>query len=173
MNWQSIIIASAMLMSLVVAFFFVTGLLESATRKARDRQQRFVFPAVMWLRGVYLGSILMGLVVMAGTYREGDSWGIVILPLVFVLLGFFAWPRAIEITESQIRQRRALFGFKQIRFSDIQSVVCDPGRNEIVIFGRNKDAIVHTKMHVDGEKFLRRINSLTGVNAYSVGDLDR
>jgi hypothetical protein len=172
-NWRLMVTVSAILTFLVFVFFFVTELLEFATEEARERQLRFIFPAVMWLRGIYLVSILMGFTVMAGEYREGDPWGIVVLPLVFVFLGFFAWPRAIELTESQIRQRRTLFGFKQIRFSDIESVVCDAGRNEIVIFGKNKDAIVHTTMHVDGERFLQRLKSLTGKNAYSVGDLEQ
>jgi hypothetical protein len=172
-NWRLMLTVSAILTFLFFVFFFVTELLEFATEKARERQLRFVFPAVMWLRGVYLGSILAGFIMMIGECREGNPWGIVALPLLFVFLGFFAWPRAIEFTENQIRQRRTLPGFKQIRFSNIQSVVSGPSRNEIVVFGKNADCIVHTTMHVDGDRFLQRLKSLTGKNAYSVGDLEQ
>lgn len=171
-NWRLMITVSAILTGLVFIFFFVTELLEFAMEDVRERQLRFAFPAVMWLRAAYLGSILMGFIITVGEYRERDPWGIVVLPLIFVLLGFFAWPRAIEITESRIRQRRILFGFKQIRFSDVERVVRDPGRNEIIIFGRNKDAIVHTAMHVDRERFLQRLKSVTGQNTYSVGEFE-
>jgi hypothetical protein len=94
-NWRLMVTVSAILPFLVFTFFFVTELLEFATEEARERQLRFVFPGAMWLRGIYLGAILMGFTAMAGEYKEGDPWAIVVLPLVIVFLGFFAWPRAL------------------------------------------------------------------------------
>jgi hypothetical membrane protein len=52
---------------------------------------RFVFPGAMWLRGMSLATIVMGLAMMVGTYREGDPWGDVVSSLVFVFLGYVAW----------------------------------------------------------------------------------
>jgi hypothetical protein len=170
--WRPALIVSGILTGLVFAFFFLAQVLEFTAQGYRERGLRFVFPAAMWLRGLYLGAIVMGFGLMAGTYFERDPWVIVVSPVGFVFLGFFAWPRAIEITESAIRQRRALFGFKEIRLGEIESIVGDESSDEIVVFGRNGTRIVHSAMHVDGERFLERLAFLTGKSAYSVGDFD-
>lgn len=172
LNWRLMISVSAVLAFLIFAFVFVTKLLEMTSEDARERHSRLVFPAMVWLRSIYFGSIVLGLVIMVGTFLEGDVWWIVVLPAAFVFLGFFAWPRAIKLTECQIQQRRTLFGAKQIRFSDIESVISDPARNEIVVFGKNGQVIVHTAMHAGGVRFLQQLKSLAGKNAYSVGNLE-
>jgi hypothetical protein len=171
--WRPALLVSAILTVLVFAFFFLAQVLEFSAQMHRERGLKFLFPAAMWLRGLYLVSIVMGLGMMAGTYFEGDPWAIVVLPVCFVFLGFFAWPRAIGITESAIRQRRVLFGFKEIRLGEIESVVGDASSDEIVVFGKNGTRIVHSAMHVDGERFLERLASLTGKSGYSVGEFSQ
>jgi len=168
--WRMMLTVSGILAGLIFAFLFLAQVFEFSAKTYRERNARLVFPAAMWLRGLYLVSIVMGLGLMAGTYSEGDPWGIVALPVLFVFLGFFAWPRAIEITEIAVRQRRVLFGFKEVRLGEIESVVCDPSRNETIVFGKNGNRIVHTAMHVDRERFIASLKSITGKESYVTGD---
>lgn len=170
-NWRLMLVVSGILTGVFFAFFFIAQVLEFWTHGDRELNGQVVFPAVMWLRGIYLAGILMGLWLMIWSYREHAAWWDVALPSVFVLIGFFAWPRAIQITENEIRQRSIILGVKRIPFGEIQRVVYDPTRKEIVVFGKSGDRIVHTMMHVDGERFMERLESLTGKSAYSVGDL--
>jgi hypothetical protein len=170
--WRPGLMVSGILTGLVFAFFFLAQMLEFTAQTHRERALRFVFPAAMWLRGLYLGSIALGVTLMAGMYFEKDPWVIVVLPVCFVFLGFFAWPRTIEITESAIRQRRVLFGFKEIPLGEIESIVGDDSSDEIAVFGKNGTRIVHTSTHVDGKRFLERLASLTGKSGYSVGEFN-
>jgi hypothetical protein len=170
-NWRLMASVSAVLTFLIFAFFFAAQLLESSSEESRERQSQLFFPGVMWVRGLYLMSIVMGLGLMAGTYKEGDPWWDVMIPIVFVFLGFFAWPRAIEISGNEIRQHRIYFGYKRISFGEIERVASDPSRNETIIFGKNGERIVHTMMHAQRERFNQQLESSTGKCIYSVGDL--
>ncbi len=170
-RWRLALILSAILTGLVLAFVFFAQILESFAKERRSIAQRMVFPAAMWLRGLYLACIVMGLGLMVGTYSEGDPLWVVVTPVCFVFLGFFAWPRTIEITERAIRQRRAMFGIQEIRLDEIESVAYDAARGETIIFGKNGTRIVHTAMHVDGERFAEKLQSASGKDEYLVGDL--
>jgi hypothetical protein len=170
-NWRLMLTVSGILTGIIFAFLFFAQLLEYSAKEHRRLAQRMVFPAAMWLRGLYLTSIVMGFGLMAGTYSEGDPLWVVVTPVCFVFLGFFAWPRAIRITDSAIRQRRALFGFKEIQLDEIESVAYDASSGETIVFGKNGTRIVHTSMHVDGERFADKLQSATGKDEYLVGDL--
>ena len=169
--WRMALILSGILTGIVFAFLFLAHVLESYAKEHRRLAQRMVFPAAMWLRGLYLACIVMGFGLMAGTYSEGDPLWVVATPVCFVFLGFFAWPRTIEITERAIRQRRVFFGFKEIQLDEIESVAYDASRGETIVFGKNGTRIVHTAMHVDGERFADKLHSARGKDEYLVGDL--
>jgi hypothetical protein len=169
-NWRLMVSISAILTTLFFAFLFVTQLLEFSTEERREQTTQLAVPGVMWLRGIYLAVIAMGIVLMVGTYKEGDPWWDVVGAVVFVLLGFLAWPRTIEITENEIRQRRFLLGWKRICYGEVERVVSDTQRNEAVVFGKSSERIVHTMMHVDRDKFIERVASTTGKNAVVVGN---
>jgi hypothetical protein len=170
-NWRLMLTVSGILTVLFFSFFFLAQVLEASTHGHRERTRKLVFPAVMWLRGIYLIAIVMGLCVMVGEYHEGDPSWIVMLPAAFVLIGFFAWPRAVEISDNEVQQHRIFFGFKRIHFREIERLVYDPARNEVVVFGKSGNRITHTMMHVDGERFMEQLESLTGKRVYSVGDV--
>jgi hypothetical protein len=170
-DWRLMLTVSGILTGCVFAFLLLAQVLESYAKEHRRLAQRMVFPAAMWLRGLYLTCILMGFGLMVGTYSEGDPSWVVVLPVCFVFLGYFAWPRAIEITESAVRQRRVLVGFKEIRLHEIESVAYDAARGETIVFGKNGTRIVHSAMHVDGERFADKLHSATGKDEYLVGDL--
>jgi hypothetical protein len=170
--WRMMLTVSGILAGVIFAFLFLAQAFEVSAQNYRERNARLVFPAAMWLRGLYLVSIVMGFGLMAGSYFERDPWAIVIMPVLFVFLGYFAWPRAVEITDRAVRQRRVLFGSKEILLGEIESVVFDPSRDETIVFGKNGNRIVHSAMHVDGERFVERLGSLTGKSSSFVGIWD-
>jgi hypothetical protein len=170
-NWRLMLSVSGILTGIIFAFLFFAQLLEYSAKEHRRLAERMVFPAAMWLRGLYLACIVLGFVLMAGTYSEGDPLWVVVTPVCFVFLGFFAWPRAIGITDSAIMQRRVFFGFKEIRLGEIESVAYDAASGEMIVFGKNGTRIVHTAMHVDGARFAEKLQSATGKDEYLIGDL--
>jgi hypothetical protein len=168
-HWGLMLLVSSILTGCFFSFFFITELLEFSAAANRARNRQAIFPVVMWLRGIYLLSMTMGFTIMVGMYREGDPWWDVVLPFGFVLLGFFAWPRAIQITEVDIRQPRFLFSSKRIAFGEVESMIFDVVRKEVVVFGKNGTRVVHTMMHVDKERFIERVESMTGKEVVLLG----
>jgi hypothetical protein len=155
------ILSSGIVTGCVFLFFFLAELLEDSAAARREHSQSLVFPAVMWLRGVYLSAIVMGFTIMVGMYREGDSWKqAIFLPLSFVLLGYFPWPRAVRITESDVRQRGPFLNLRRIPFPEIESI--DAGGGEVVVYGKNGARIVHSAMHADTDRFIEQMEARTG-----------
>lgn len=161
-NWRGMLSVSGVLTVCCFTFFFGTRILEFSAASRRNRSSQLIFPGAVWLRGIYLLVIVMGTAIMVGTYKEGDPWWDVVLPSGLILLGYFAWPRAIRIGENEIQQSRPLLGPRRIGFGEIESLVFDPTRGEAVVFGRNGQKIVHSPLHVDTERFIQRMESLSG-----------
>lgn len=161
-NWRLTLSVAGILTVLWFGFLFVSQVLEDFTEAQRQEAGVRMFPGAMWIRGISIGVILLGLVTMAGCYREGDAWWFVAFPFVFVLLGFFTWPRAIEITNNEIRQRGQFLNTRILPSNEIQSATFDSTRGEIAVFGNNGAKIVHTTTHVNGAQFIRALEELTG-----------
>ena len=109
---------------------------------------------------------------MVGMYKEGDPWWDVVLPFGFVLMGFFGWPRAIQITQFEIRQRGSLFALRRIAYGEIESVFCGALGSEAVVFGKNGVRIVHTVMHSDRERFVEQVKSIERKEVIIVGAIN-
>lgn len=170
-NWRIALSVSAILTLLLLAFWLVTQFLERVTAEARERNECLVFPAAMWLRGVYLVGILLGITIIWGMYREGDRGWVLATPSFMIFIGFFAWPRAIRISNGEVRQRRVLFGTKRIPFEEIEQVVFDEFVSQAVVFGKNGTNIVHSENHVQQEEFIHQLKQLTHKRVISRGDL--
>jgi len=170
-NWRLMLSVYAVLVSLGLAFWLVTQFLERVTTEDRARNGVLVFPAAIWLRGVYLVGILLGITIIVGMYREGDRGLILATPSFLILIGFFAWPRAIRISNGEVRQRGALFGTKRIPFKEIEQIVSDEFSGEIVVFAKNGTNIVHTAMHIQQKEFIHQLKHLSRGRVNSVGEL--
>jgi hypothetical protein len=168
-NWPLMLSVSGILTGCFFSFFFIAQLLEISTASRREWDRQLIFPGVMWVRGIYLLSILMEFTIMVGTYKEGDPWWDVVLPFGFVLLGFFAWPRTIQISEVEIRQRRPLLDLKRIAYGEVENIIFDTVSKEAIVLGKNGEKIVHTMMHADKERFIKQVESLTGKEVIIVG----
>jgi hypothetical protein len=168
-NWRVTLTVAGILTVLWFGFLFISQLLEDFTQEKREESGRLILPGAMWLRGVCIGCMMLGIAVMLGTYREGDAPWIVVLPVLFVLLGFFTWPRKIEFSNGAIRQRRWLLSEKILPYDEIESASFNPGRGETIVFGRDGRKIVHTMMHVGRAEFTEHLESLTGKKVITLG----
>lgn len=128
---------AAALVGLVIAFFVVAQLLEKAGVEQRKRDGWKVFPGAMWLRGIYLVTISIGIAMMVGMYREGDRWWVVSMPVLLILLGYIPRPRAIKISHAEIRQGRPFRSALRIPVREMESASLDPGSGVVMVFGRN------------------------------------
>jgi hypothetical protein len=168
-NWRAVLAVASILAVLFFLFFLVTGVLEVRREEKSERNLNKEFPAAMWLRGIYLVGIVIGLVCAVGMYREGDSWRWQTIPAIFVLIGYIPWPRAIRITETEIRQARAFGPARAIPVSEIERAAHDPGNGMTTVFGHRQARITHTYLHVDPEGFIREIEQLTGKEVVMLG----
>src|SRR5271154_504406 len=147
------------------SFFVVTAKLDKWTAEKRERNSRLIFPGAMWVRGLYLCRIVMAIALMIGMYREGDRGFILYIPIALVFLGYFPWPRAISLDGVAVRKRDAFFRLTSIPYDEIASVVFDAQRGEAVVFGTDGKSIVHSNMHVDVDRFIAQLESITGKDA--------
>jgi hypothetical protein len=157
------------LAGICTSFFFVTAKLDKWTAEKRERNSRLIFPGAMWLRGLYLCCIVLAIAMMIGMYREGDRGLALYVPMLFVFLGYFPWPRAVSLDGVAVRQRDAFLRLTSIPYGEIESVVFDAQRVETVVFGKNGKSIVHSNMHVDAERFITQLESITGKDATVFG----
>ncbi len=122
-NWSSMLLVSGILTGCFFAFFLIAQTPDLSPTTKREHERPSDFPAVKWLRGVYLLGVLIGFALMIGIYKGGNLWWIVALLLGFVLVGFFAWPRVIQITALEIRQRGPLLALKRIANAEIEDLI--------------------------------------------------
>jgi len=171
-DWRLMLWLSGLLTMGFFCFSSFTQLLEFEAAESRERRGLLVFPGLVWIRGLYLGVILLGIITGVGTYREGDPLWVTALVSLFVLLGVLPWPRAIEITDNEVRQRWWFFVYRRIPFADIQSIVNDPSRDEALVFNRSGKAIVHSPQHADRERFLEELQRRSHHAEDDIGALD-
>src|SRR5271163_3610595 len=88
-NWLAVVEVSGILTMIFICFHFFAQLLEMGMADRRARGNRLVFSAAMWLRGTYLFCIIMGVGLPVGMYREGVRGGVLYIPILFLLLGYF------------------------------------------------------------------------------------
>jgi hypothetical protein len=87
-----------------------------------------------------------------------------LLPLGFVALAFYGWPRTITCTETTVSQR-TLFGWKkQIPYRSVEaiSVDCD-GTTAVLGAGTT---IEHTRYHLDADAFREVVSRRSGKPIY-------
>lgn len=130
---------------------------------------RLIFRGALWLRSLYLFTILMGVVTFVGMFREGDRGFALYIPLIFILLGYLAWPRAIRLDNEEICKRDALFRSTRIRRGEIASVVLDRSTGELVVFGQNGKRIAYNNFGDGGVKMMEQLEVLTGKETTFLG----
>jgi len=130
---------------------------------------RLIFRGALWLRSIYVFTIGVSVVTIVGMYREGDRGFVLYVPFMFILLGYFAWPRAIRLDNEEISKRDAFFRPTRILRGEIASVVLDRSTGELVVFGQNGQRITYKNFDSDGGKMMEQLEVLTGKETTFLG----
>jgi hypothetical protein len=161
-DWRLMLSVGAILAGALLIFFAITDVVDSHSRAKQIHGQRIVFVGVTWIRCTNAAAILMGIAISVGSYREGAEWWIVVLSAAFCLLGYLPWPRAIQISDGEIRQTDWLFRTKRIPLTDVLVAGSDLSTGHTTVFGRNGVRIIHTSNHLGMERFVEELRQRTG-----------
>jgi hypothetical protein len=144
-------------------FSFVTQVMDDRAEEQREQATGHLrFPGETWIRAVYSATMLMGVGLAIGTYREGDPLWMSVLSLGFVAMGLIGWPHAVEFRDGEIRQRSRFFRVKAIPYVAIKSAASSPSTGETLVFGQDGTIITHTKEHASRIQFIDYLKQVTG-----------
>jgi hypothetical protein len=118
------------------------------------------FPAGSFIAGLYGFTLIMSLSMMIGMYSEGDSWKSQLIPLAFMVIAFYGWPRTIHCDEHSIWQRNLWGRKKTLAYEEIK-VICTNAEGTTAVIG-HKTIIEHTQYHADFNSFRRIICKRSG-----------
>ena len=118
------------------------------------------FPAGSFIAGLYGFTLLMSLSMMIGMYREGDSWKFQLIPVAFMAIAFYGWPRTIHCDEHSIWQRNLWGGKKMLPYDEVK-VICTNAEGTTAVIG-HKTTIEHTQYHADFDSFRRIVCNRSG-----------
>jgi hypothetical protein len=130
---------------------FLSTLFDLRTHDRIEAARAPSFPATSFLTGLYGITTIFSLALIKGLHAEGDPIWMQLLPLVFVLIAFYAWPRTIHCGELSVWQRNRFGRKKVIPYQAIQAISVSPGGSTIVL--GLEGTIEHTPQHVDAESF--------------------
>src|SRR5690349_5229138 len=92
-DWRASLIVGSSIAALWYLGFCVSTFVDIHRDAVRGRSPRQSFPANAFVTGVYGLALVLSAVLVVGTHREGDPMWMQLLPLVFVLIAFYGWPR--------------------------------------------------------------------------------
>lgn len=122
------------------------------------------FPATSFLTGLYGLTAIVSLALIKGLNAEGDPMWLQLLPLVFVGIAFYAWPRTIHCAELSVWQRDRWGRKTDIPYQSIQAISVSPGGTTTVL--GSEVTIEHTPQHVDAESFRHFVSSRSAKPIY-------
>ena len=130
---------------------------EAGFERATVRRLKISFPPVYGLRAMFwLGvpGFLYAAYRVRLEMRSSFDWILPIIGVGFALMAFFSYPGTISLDEDGISIRR-FHGFRarRLRWRDVASAVHSDSQKEIVLYGRDGEAITHTRLHVDQLRF--------------------
>jgi len=91
--------------SIWFVFMFVTTLLDLRKEDRVGKARRPTFSAPGFASGIYGITAVVSLGLIVGLHREGDPAWMQFMPLIFVALAFYGWPRTIHCNETAVSQR--------------------------------------------------------------------
>ena len=158
-DWKTSLVVGSSLALLWYLAVCISTFVDVRRAAVRGRELRQSFPASAFAAGIYGVGVLFSGAMSIGMYREGDGWGIQIIPLAFVLIAFYGWPRTIHCDEEGVWQR-SRFGFKtRIPYNDVVAVSYSEGTTTVT---GTDGSIEHTQYHAAAGQFQGVISKRTG-----------
>jgi hypothetical protein len=163
-DWKLALILSTLLSLAWFIAAFLSGYFDLRKLDRIDRETNPRFPGTSFLRGLYGGMIVFSVVMELGLYRQGDEAWMQLIPLIFIGMSVYAWPRTIHCDERTIWQWSRLGRKRAIDFEAIESIARGAG-GTITVIGPDI-TIEHTSSHAGAEEFCRFLSERTGKPVY-------
>jgi hypothetical protein len=162
-DWKASLIVGCSITTLWYIAVCVSTFADLRREAARGRKPRQTFPASAFLTGLYGIAVVFSAAIAIGTHREGDPIWIQVLPLVFVFIAFYGWPRTIHSDEKAIWQRTR-FGLKRvIPYDEVLAVAYAQGTTTVT---GQQATIEHTQYHAGAEQFQSVVSRRSGKQIY-------
>ena len=125
--------------------------------RARRHADEWLFPPVSGVLAVFCLVLAMGTIfVVWGIRSSKDNRGTgVMVGSLFIVFSAVAWPKAIHVSESGLRQRSWWGGWKLISWPHLSQT--KEKNDGSVVLGSEDNKIVFTQFHVDREFFLEQV----------------
>jgi hypothetical protein len=138
----------------------VLGLIAAQAKRSKAHRMgnNLLFSPVWTVQAVYIAvlAIGFGLVVLGYSGPQKDRTIVIVGGLLFIIFSVCTWPKAVEVSESQVRQRCWYGRWKEISWADVTSFK-EKKSGSIIVSGR-KNKIAFAAYHADREVFLERLN---------------
>jgi hypothetical protein len=141
----------------------MSGLITAQARRSKARRlgKNALFSPVWTVQAVFIAALALGfgLVVLGYTGPQNDRMIVVSGGLLFSMFTGCAWPKAVEISESKLRQRSWYGRWKEISWVEVSSFK-EKKSGSIVVYSR-KTKICFAPHHADRELFLEQLKQHT------------
>lgn len=123
-----------------------------------------VFRPTTFVFGLFTVAALGSLAMMIGANAQNEPIWLQLLPLVFLALTFYGWPRTIHCEETTLSQRN-LWGRKYtIPYAEIEAISVS-GDGAITVLGSGA-TIQHTQYHINPDGFAALVSGRSGKPVY-------
>jgi hypothetical protein len=118
------------------------------------------FPAQSFVSGLYGLTTVVCMWAILGLHRDHEPLWLQLLPLGFIAIAFYGWPRTIRCNETNLTQR-AMFGWKKrIPYVSVEAIsVGSDGTTTVLGAGTT---IEHTSHHIDAATFRETVSRRSG-----------
>jgi hypothetical protein len=158
-DWKASLIVGCSIATLWYIAVCVSTFADLRRDAARGRNRLQSFPASAFVTGLYGITVVFSAAIAIGTHREGDPIWIQLLPLVFVFIAFYGWPRTIHSDEKGVWQRTR-FGLKRIiPYDEVVAVAYAQGTTTVT---GQRATIEHTQYHAGTDPFQRVVSGRSG-----------
>ena len=163
-DWSVSAAVGGILGSIWFMAVFLSTLSDLRKQDRNETARKPTFPAQSFYSGLCWLAIVGSAWLIVGLRRDREPLWLQLLPLGFVALAFFGWPRTITCSETAVSQRTLLGRRKQIPYASIEAIsVSSDGTTMVLGAART---IEHTQYHVDAWAFREVVSHRSGKQVY-------
>jgi drug/metabolite transporter superfamily protein YnfA len=163
-DWSASAAVGGVLGSIWFLAVFLSTLADLRKQDGISAASKRSFPAQSFYSSLYGLCVIGSAWLILALHREKDPVWMQLLPLVFVALAFFGWPRTITCTETTVSQRTLLGWKKRIPYVSVDAISVDSSGTTTVL-GAGK-TIQHTQCHLDPGAFREAVSRRSGKPIY-------
>jgi hypothetical protein len=160
-DWKFKIEFSLVIAAICSLIVFASTWADARAEGVRDHTVDPAFPGGSFYRGLYAVGAVGSLMMMAGLYRQQESLWQQLIPLGFLVLVWFGWPRSIYFHADALGQKTRFGKMRRLEYSAVEYISFDK-REACTIVAGGGIKIVHTPQHASRDLFQELIQERTG-----------